>query len=278
MRQNLSPLLTSKTAKEILEGKIEISVDLGLNKIKVNWTNSNLYFPGGEKIEVKELEKIANKPEAVYFIKNNKIYQVAIARNHYYKLLPTDGAPTLEIDGIRMHRTKNTTPDKDSLKKIQLLGNSFEYVLDTCTGLGYTAIEALKGGALRVITIELEPNVHRISSMNPWSQKLYQSNEIQCILGDSFHVVDGLPDELFNIIIHDPPRHRYAGHLYGLIFYQKLFRLLKSGGKIFHYTGEPRSKYRGVNISKGVSQRLLKAGFRDVQYHDNVMGLIGFKN
>jgi hypothetical protein len=53
--------------------------------------------------------------------------------------------------------------------------------------------------------------------------------------------------------------------------------LLKSGGKIFHYTGEPRSKYRGVNISRGVSQRLLKAGFRDVKYYDNVMGLVAFK-
>jgi predicted methyltransferase len=137
---------------------------------------------------------------------------------------------------------------------------------------------ALNAGALRVITIELEPNVHRISLMNPWSQKLYQSNEISCILGDSFFVANGLPSELFDIIIHDPPRHRYAGHLYGLAFYQKLFRLLKPGGKIFHYTGEPRSRYRGVNISKGVSQRLLKAGFRDVKYHDNVMGLIALKN
>lgn len=277
MRHNLPPILTSETAKQILEGKTSISLDLGLSKETVSWKNTAVNLAGGEYVDLIDLKKIAEKKDAVFFTRSNKVYQVALARHHFYKLLPTEGAPTLEIDGIRMHRTKETTPDRDSVKKVELLEINGGIVLDTCTGLGYTAIEASKAGAYRVVTIELEPCVHRIALINPWSQRLYNDPNIYCIIGDSYYMIDGLHDELFCNIIHDPPRHGHAGHLYGLKFYQKLYRVLSPEGALFHYTGAPRSKYRGVNIQRGVSERLLKAGFNNIKYHEEVMGVTALK-
>ena len=277
MKRDLPPILTAETAKEILEGKMIVSLDLGLSETRVNWINSGVSLSGGEIIDSSDLEKIAENKEAAFFVRDNAVYQVAVADIHYYKLLPTDGAPTIEIDGIRMHRTKNTTPDKDSQDKISILGIRDGRVLDTCTGLGYTAIEASRAGAERVITIELQSSVHRIALLNPWSREIYSNNNISCILGDSYQIVDIFPIEFFDSVIHDPPRHSNAGHLYGLFFYKKLFRLLKNNGKLFHYTGEPRSRYRGVNVQKGVSERLAKAGFRDVDYHKKVMGVTARK-
>ena len=55
---------------------------------------------------------------------------------------------------------------------------------DTCTGLGYTAIEAAKL-ADEVITIELDPAAQTICHSNPWSQPLFGNPKIKLIIGDS---------------------------------------------------------------------------------------------
>ena len=197
---------------------------------------------------------------------------VATRGRHFYKLVPTNGAPTLEIDGIRMHRTKDTTPDRDAKEKINLLDHWGGNVLDTCMGLGYTAIQSMRKGATNVVTIEYEPNVLGISRINPWSLHLFTSENIHKVIGDSFHVVDALPSNHFDNVIHDPPRHSSSGHLYGQEFYNKLARIIKPRGMMYHYTGEPRSRYRRVNIRTGVKRRLAKAGFINIEYHPEVMG------
>jgi hypothetical protein len=140
-------------------------------------------------------------------------------------------------------------------------------------GLGYTAIQAHVNGAEYVVSAEYEPNVIRITQLNPWSRKLYIENSIHKLIGDSFYLVDIFPSEHFDYIIHDPPRHSSAGHLYGQVFYDKLARVLRPEGRLFHYTGEPRSRYRKVNIQKGITKRLGKAGFKDIKYHPKVMGI-----
>ena len=50
-------------------------------------------------------------------------------------------------------------------------------VLDTATGLGYTAIEAAKT-AEQVVTIELDPVALEIARLNPWSQTMFDNPEI----------------------------------------------------------------------------------------------------
>ena len=273
MTQNTPPMLTAETAKSLLDGKNRVSLDLGLSETTIKQTNTKIILNNIETIEIGELEKIAQDQRSVYFVDNQTVYMAAIGGKHFYKLAKTSGAPTLEIDGIRMHRTKDTTPERDTKEKIDILGLRHGKVLDTCMGLGYTAIQAHECGAEYVISIEYEPNVIRIAQLNPWSRKLFSEESIFKLIGDSYHVVDAFPMHHFDYIIHDPPRHGSAGHLYGQEFYQKLARVIKPGGRMFHYTGEPRSRYRRVNLQKGIITRLRRAGFKKLEYHPSVMGV-----
>jgi uncharacterized protein len=85
--------------------------------------------------------------------------------------------------------------------------------------------------------------------------------------------VDAIPSGFFDWVIHDPPRLTHAGNLYSEEFYAKLYGAMTGGGRLFHYTGEPRSRYRGVDLQKGVRRRLRAAGFRGAEYHPGVMGV-----
>jgi predicted methyltransferase len=272
MNQNTLPILTSETAKRLLEGKNKVSLDLGLSETSVKQMNSMFILNKQESINIEDLEKIAQNPRNIYFVEKKIIYLAAISGKHFYKLTKTGGAPTLEIDGIRMHRTKNTTPEKDTGEKISILNIRNGKVLDTCMGLGYSAILAHNSGAEYVISIEYEPNVIRIAQINPWSRKLFKEKTIHKLTGDSFYIVDSFPARHFDYIIHDPPRHKRSGHLYSLEFYKKLARIIKKGGEMFHYTGEPGSKYRGVKVQRGIFERLREVGFIDLEYHESVKG------
>jgi len=271
-------MLTAKEAKHILEGKTRVSLDLGLSKSDIIQTKPGYFLGKGETIDSESLEKIVKNERSIYFVDQKTVFMAATSGKHFYKLSPTTGAPTLEIDGIRMHRTKGTTPDKDTRDKLKRLGLSSGTVLDTCMGLGYTAIEAQRRGADSVVTVEYDPNVLLMSQINPWSSDLFSSNSIHKLIGDSFNVVDAFSSELFDYIIHDPPRHSSAGHLYGQEFYNKLAGVIKPGGRMFHYTGKPGSRYRKVNIHTGVKKRLGAAGFRDIEYHPVVMGFTCTRN
>jgi len=86
-------------------------------------------------------------------------------------------------------------------------------------------------------------------------------------------ILDALPQGFFDYVVHDPPRLTHAGHLYGMEFYAKLFRILRRGGKLFHYTGEPGSRRRRIDLRRGVMHRLRQAGFENTVYHENVRGV-----
>jgi len=250
-----------------------ISLDLGISKQKISFNSDYVIFPNGSRIFNDDLKKILKKENNVFFIEDEKIFTIAISNNNYYKLVPTNGAPTLEINGIRMHQSKHLTPDIDTKNKIDVLNLSGGKVLDTCTGLGYTAIEAIKRNAEFVITIENDHIVYFIALKNPWSQKLFKTNSIHKILGDSYQIIDIFPNDFFDYIIHDPPRISIAGYLYSNKFYQKMYKKLKVEGRIFHYTGKPKSISHKVNLSKGIINRLKKIGFKEIIYHDEVMGI-----
>ncbi|WP_456418942.1 class I SAM-dependent methyltransferase [Methanocaldococcus infernus] len=272
--------LTPSLAEEILKamGKKEV-IEVNLNlykdnkKEKVFLKEDKAIFPEGE-VEKEILKKIA-KDNCVYFIKEGRVYKAAIAKDGYYKLVPTI-PPTIEINGIRMHRTKELNPYEDTLNKINSVGvRKGEKVLDTCMGLGYTAIEAYKRGG-EVVTIEKNPNVLELAKINPYSEELFKG-DIKVILGDAFDVVKKFSDEEFNVIIHDPPRFSLAGHLYSEEFYRELFRILKSGGRLFHYVGNPGKKYRGKDLQKGVMERLRKVGFTKIKRVKEALGVIAEK-
>jgi predicted methyltransferase len=178
----------------------------------------------------------------------------------FYKLISTKTWATLEISGIHMHRIKEVDPKTDTELKIKSLGKIYGKVLDICTGLGYTAILAAKKKSVeKVVTIEKDENVINIARQNEFSKELFENQKIELIIGDAFEVVNNFNNGSFNFIIHDPPRFSLAPELYSQDFYNQLFRVLKKGGKMFHYTGEPGKLY-GKNFIQGIAKRLLLAG------------------
>jgi predicted methyltransferase len=46
-------------------------------------------------------------------------------------------------------------------------------------------------------------------------------------------------DNFFDEIIHDPPTFKYSPDIYSKQFYEELFRVLKKGGKLYHYSPLP---------------------------------------
>ena len=179
------------------------------------------------------------------------------------------------IAGFLMHRIKDIDPMQDTRRKIAAISPIVGRVLDTATGLGYTAIEASKT-ADEVITIELDPGVQEIARLNPWSQALFHNPKIHQLMGDAYEVVQTFEDESFSRIIHDPPTFSLAGELYSGAFYQQLFRVLKRGGRLFHYIGDPKSKASG-GITKGALRRLQEAGFSRVVRRPEAYGVVAYK-
>ena len=233
MVEDFPSLLTSKTARKILNGIDRVSLDLGISKVDVELCNGKVFFPCGNALTFLELEKIEKRRDSVFLLNQEGVFLIAIPNKHYFKLVPTVGAPTIEIDGVRMHRTVEITPEKDAKHKIEKMNISGGSVLDTCTGLGYTSIGALDFGAEIIITIERSIEVLNIALMNPYSRRLF-SNRVNKIFGDCFHIIDFFPKNYFDYVVHDPPRFSHAGKLYGGLFYRKLYKVVKKGGKIFH--------------------------------------------
>jgi len=260
------PILTRETALKILNTKncfTYASLNLGLSKEKVFIENDYVRFPGGFKIKKDLLKEVAeDESKSVYVIENSDIRSIEVwdsRENAYYKLkyVKPDTAPTLEINGIHMHRIVGVTPLQDSTRKVRLLRvKQGEKVLDVCTGLGYTAILTHKMGA-DVVSIEKSVSVLKIAEYNPWSREL---KEVRIILDDAFKAVKKFEEKTFNKILHDPPRFSLAGELYSLSFYKELYRILKAKGVLVHYVGSP-GKHRGIDLIKGVAQRLKNVGF-----------------
>lgn len=256
-------------------------------KIKLNLGQlHSIVTINGDKITIenltyslKTIKKLAKSQSA--FILEEKPRKVAFFDERYYKLEPIrDTAPTIEIDGIRMHRTKHMTPIEDAERKIKYVGvNTGDVVLDICTGLGYTAIQAYRKNA-KVTTIEKDPNVLEIARYNPFSNDLFEGiekNNISLINDNAADVVKTMEDESYNIILHDPPRFSHAGELYSEEFYTDIYRILKPNGILLHYVGNPGSKYRGKDFVKGVQNRLNGVGFKTKRTPDGE-SVLGYKN
>jgi len=240
-----------------------ISTDLGRSTIQVRRVENGWALPTGAILTDAQVKSIYNDQNSCFRFVDGQLEKVQTfsqRTNRYYSLMPTTRAPTMLISGISMHRVKNTTPDKDTRQKIKALGKPYGRVLDTATGLGYTAIMAAQTADM-VITIEFDPAVHEICRQNPWSDALFLQPNIQPLVGNSADLAAVFPDVFFNAIIHDPPTFALAGEMYTLETYEHLYRILKPGGRLFHYIGNPESRY-GATTSRGVVARLGQVGFR----------------
>lgn len=260
------------------EVRARVSPDLNVSQVDVELGEAAAIFPGGTAVAWPDLEEIAGDENGCYTCADGEIAKIQIfseETQRVYTLYPTSGAPTMLISGIPMHRIKDTDPHQDTLAKIRAVGPLAGRVLDTCTGLGYTALEAAAKGA-QVTTVELDPAVHEIIRRNPWSHRLFATPTITPLLGDVEEVITTFADASFDAIIHDPPMFSLAGELYSLAFYRELLRVLRRGGRLFHYIGNPESK-SGATVTRGVVRRLTEAGFRRVQERAQAFGVAAVK-
>ena len=279
----IRPLLSFYQTKELLAARdadrpeTDISLDLGLNLARARLTPERVLLPAGLSLSWEEVAHIHGNEQAVFEITDAGIEKVQVFSETFgrlYSLMPTEDAPTMLISGIPMHRIKNTDPIADTRSKIRAAAPRGR-VLDTCTGLGYTAGLAAER-AKEVITIELDPAVIEICRINPWSRTLFERPNITQLIGDSFDLIFDFEDASFDRIIHDPPMFNLAGHLYSAEYYRELHRVLKRGGRLFHYIGDLRSK-SGRNVAKSAARRLHEAGFKAVKRRPEAFGLLAFR-
>jgi predicted methyltransferase len=74
-------------------------------------------------------------------------------------------------------------------------------------------------------------------------------------------------------ILHDPPRFGIAGELYSQALYDQLARVLRRGGRLFHYTGAPNRLTSGRDVPGEVAKRLRAAGFSTESSGDGVLAV-----
>lgn len=260
-------LLSGYEAGYILASKpVDVSFDLGLSVSKAFLTENGLQVKG-TLLNWDVLRSMSEKPEDVYLI-GEKVSKIAWFDRSFYRLVVPGfrKPPTVEINGIRMHRTVDVTPVDDAKAKVSLFEDlSGKTVLDICTGLGYTAIAEIEKGAARVVTVEKDINVLKMATYNPWSRPLFQP-KIEIVVDDAVRYVERC-DSVFDAVMHDPPTSKVAGQLYSTDFYTALHSVLRRGGVLVHYVGQPGIK-KGIQYYRGVLTRLRKAGFNAVYVPD----------
>jgi predicted methyltransferase len=265
-------------ARQVGDTAAVLSPDLGLSTVQVTLDAEGVCFPNGERLGWVALERIAAARNVCFALEDGtprEIRRFSDTTGWVRALMPTGGAPTMLVAGLPMHRIKDTDPYADTLTKVRTIQPIVGRVLDTATGLGYTAIEAAKT-AEEVITIELDPAGIEIARLNPWSQPLFQRPNIRLLVGDAVDLVPTFEDGAFSRILHDPPMITIAGDLYSATFYRELYRVLRRGGRVFHYIGDPDSP-SGKRTTSGVIRRLRDVGFSRVVRRQEAFGVVVYK-
>ena len=270
----LRPLLRARDEKA---ASVTLSPDLGITQTTAT-LDSDGALCEGVRIPWKTVEQIIQRDHNCFELTDDDclpIREYSDAQKRYYALYATGGAPTMLISGIPMHRIKDTDPWRDSETKIAAATPVTGRVLDTATGLGYTAILAAKT-ASSVVTIEIDPSASAVAQRNPYSRDLFENPRIERRFGDSFAEILTFPAEHFDVIVHDPPTLSLGGQLYSAVFYSRAYNTLRRGGRLFHYIGDPNSR-TGAGTTTGVRRRLLEAGFSRVVPRPEAFGVTAFK-
>ncbi len=223
------------------------------------------------------LVKLIIEGEELCLLEGKNKFKPAFFTDHYYSLKLFNGIPILEIDGIRMHLVRDfSTPleySEEVVKKLKIRRE--DVVLDSCGGLGYTAIASSKH-ANKIISCEIKKEILELAGYSPFSEEYFKSKNIEIRNVDVFLEIRKFEDGKFDKIIHDPPRFSHAPELYSSEFYSELFRVLRKGGILFHYVGS-LGKGRGRKIEKEVEHRLEAIGFSNFKYDGRLQGIFAKK-
>ncbi|WP_343817693.1 SAM-dependent methyltransferase [Dyella marensis] len=272
------PLLTLPAAEALKQahaagaGTWTGSLDLGRSNGTASlqpdgWLWKDQHYPYPGKI----------KDRTIYYWDGDEFAPVSRFSASLIKLVPTEwGAPTFEIDGIKMLPTSKESPVDDARRKVALVEPRGKAVLDTCGGLGYFAACCLDAGVGRIQSFEKNPDVLWLRTLNPWSpdpDAPAAGGRLQLAQADVSQAIAAVADASVDAVLHDPPRFGIAGELYSRAFYDQLARVIRRGGRMFHYTGSPNKLTSDRDVPREVARRLEKAGFRAELALDGVLAV-----
>jgi len=270
------PLLTRPTAEALLaardagvtqwSGSLDLGVSTGIARLNADdWDWQGIHYPFPQTL----------KDRTIHYWDGDEFTVVSRFSGSLIKLVPTEwGAPTFEIDGIKMLPTSKESPFEDARRKVALIEPRSKSVLDTCGGLGYFAACSLEGGAAHIRSFEKNADVLWLRTLNPWSpdpDALASGGRLALEHADVSETIAGIADASMDAILHDPPRFGIAGELYSQAFYDQMARVLRRHGRLFHYTGSPNRLTSGRDVPREVSKRLEKAGFKAQLALDGVL-------
>ncbi len=275
MNPHRGPLLTLATHQALLAARaagqttLDCSLDLGrsLSTVQLKasgWISKGIDYP----------DLAVCKERTIYYWAGEAFQPIARFTTSLIKLVPTDwGPPTFEIDGIKMLPTAQVSPYADAERKVSLIQPRGKVVLDTCGGLGYFAAWCLQSEALQVQSYEKNADVIWLRSLNPWSPDHQAANALTLTHGDISEHIATLPSQSIDAVLHDPPRFGIAGELYSQAFYDQLARVIKTRGRMFHYTGTPNKLTSRRDVPNEVATRLQRAGFTTELNGDGVVAV-----
>ncbi len=245
-----------------------VRADLGRRDVRAELDEETVRFPDGPPVSVDALRRMAREEDVLFLLDGKGLRKLSFFSEETglpYRLRATSTWPALEIGGILMHRLKDTDPRRDAEAKLALVPAPSGPVLDTCCGLGYTAITAART-ASSVTTFEIDPAVLEMARLNPFSRALFEDPRIRLLEESVREAAPRLDAGAFALIVHDPPTLARAGDLYAEAFYRELHRLLRPGGRLVHYVGAPGSRTGRRDVPAGVRRRLARAGFGGVRW------------
>jgi predicted methyltransferase len=272
------PLLTRDTAAALLaardrgdtvwHGSLDLGRTLADARLEAGtWQWRDAAYPYPDRL----------KDRTLYYWDGEDFSPISRYAGSLIKLVPTEwGVPTFEIDGIKMLPTSKESPLDDARRKVALVEPGGKVVLDTCGGLGYFAACCLAAGAARILSFEKNADVLWLRTLNPWSpdpDAPGHDGRLQLIHADVSLAITQVADASVDAVLHDPPRFGIAGELYSQAFYDQLARVLRRGGKLFHYTGTPNKLTSGRDVPGEVAKRLEKAGFKAQRALDGVVAV-----
>jgi uncharacterized protein len=272
------PLLTRLVAASLLTardantdewmGSLDLDRSHGKATLLVDtWQWQGQHYPYPHKL----------KDRTIYYWDGDEFAPVSRFSGSLIKLVPTEwGAPTFEIDGIKMLPTAKESPFEDARRKVALVEPRGKQLLDTCGGLGYFAACCLEAGVARIQSFEKNADVLWLRTLNPWSpdpEEPSNGGRLQLTHADVSQAITQLADASVDALLHDPPRFGIAGELYSQVFYDQLARVLRRSGRLFHYTGSPNKLTSDRDVPREVAKRLEKAGFKAELALDGVLAI-----
>lgn len=262
-------IITVREVEDIrkLNVRGKIFVDFGKKEVVASMAGENAVIDG-ITVEKKYLDKIAKNRKKAFLVEKDNIYMIQFfddTTNKFYKLRPSsrNNAPTIEISGKPVHVRLGIDPMGVCKRKIDCISPVKGVCLDTCLGIGYTAKLLCENGADKVISFEARRAVLDIIEVNPWSSDVLENEKIDIRIENAAEGIKEFRNGFFDIVVHEPPSYRSAVDLYQEGFYEELYRVMKIGGKLYHYVETSRKK--SLDTVSAVRKRLEKAGFRNIR-------------